>query len=35
MDLLGNPRARKALRGARAGKLSYRTLNLDDENLGL
>jgi PHD/YefM family antitoxin component YafN of YafNO toxin-antitoxin module len=35
MDLLGNPRAMKALRGARAGKLNYRALNLDDENLGL
>jgi PHD/YefM family antitoxin component YafN of YafNO toxin-antitoxin module len=35
MDLLGNPRAMKALRAARAGKARYRVLNLDDENFGL
>ena len=35
MDLLANPKAMRALRAAKAGKLTYRKLNLDDENLGL
>src|SRR2546422_7401501 len=35
MDLLSNPKAMKALRAAKAGKMSYRTLDLDDENFGL
>lgn len=35
MDLLSNPRAMKALRAAKAGKLTYKELDLDDENFGL
>ena len=35
MDLLADPRARRTLRAAKAGRLSYRDLNLDDENFGL
>ena len=35
MDLLANPRAMRTLRAAKAGKLKYQRLNLDDENLGL
>jgi PHD/YefM family antitoxin component YafN of YafNO toxin-antitoxin module len=35
LDLLGNPKAMKVLRAAKAGKLKYRALDLDDENLGL
>ena len=35
MDLLANPKAMRILRAAKAGKLKYRELNLDDENLGL
>jgi PHD/YefM family antitoxin component YafN of YafNO toxin-antitoxin module len=35
MDLLANPKAMRALRAAKAGKLKYRTLDLDDENFGL
>ena len=35
MDLLSNPKAMKILRAAKAGKLSYKRLRLDDENLGL
>ena len=35
MDLLSNPKAMKALRAAKAGKLAYRELDLDDENFGL
>ena len=35
MDLLSNPKAMKILRAARAGKLTYKKLNLDDENFGL
>jgi prevent-host-death family protein len=35
MDLLANPRAMRTLRAAKAAKLKYRTLDLDDENLGL
>jgi prevent-host-death family protein len=34
MDLLGNPRAMKALRAAQAGKATYHELDLDDENFG-
>jgi len=35
MDLLSNPRAMKTLRAAKAGKLTYQELDLDDENFGL
>ena len=35
MDLLSNPRAMKALRAAKAGKLSYKNLDLGDDNFGL
>jgi prevent-host-death family protein len=35
MDLLSNPGAMKTLRAAKAGKLTYRVLDLDDENFGL
>jgi len=35
MDLLSTPRAMKALRAARAGKLAYRVLDLEDEDFGL
>jgi prevent-host-death family protein len=35
MEILSNPKAMKALRGARAGKLKYKELNLADENFGL
>jgi PHD/YefM family antitoxin component YafN of YafNO toxin-antitoxin module len=35
MDLLSNPGAMKALRAAKAGKLTYRELDLDDEDFGL
>lgn len=35
MDLLADPKAMRTLRAAKAGKLKYRTLNLDDEDLGL
>jgi len=35
MELLANPAAMKTLRAARAGKLAYKELDLDDENLGL
>ena len=35
MDLLANPKAMRTLRAAKAGKLKYRRLSLDDENLGL
>ncbi|MEI6395513.1 MAG: type II toxin-antitoxin system Phd/YefM family antitoxin [Verrucomicrobiota bacterium] len=35
MDLLSNPRAMKVLRAAKAGKLSYKNLNLADEDFGL
>jgi prevent-host-death family protein len=35
MDLLSNPKAMKVLRSAKAGRLSYRKLDLDDENFGL
>jgi prevent-host-death family protein len=35
MDLLSNPSAMKTLRAAKAGKLTYRKLDLDDEHFGL
>ena len=35
MDLLSNPRAMKTLRAAKAGKLSYQKLDLNDDHLGL
>ncbi len=35
LDLLANPKAMRTLRAAKAGKLKYRTLNLNDENFGL
>ena len=35
MDLLSNPKAMKTLRAAKAGKLTYQELNLDDEDFGL
>jgi PHD/YefM family antitoxin component YafN of YafNO toxin-antitoxin module len=35
MELLSNPKAMTALRAAKAGKLAYKELNLDDENFGL
>ena len=35
MDLLSSPKAMKTLRAAKAGKLIYRKLDLDDEHFGL
>jgi PHD/YefM family antitoxin component YafN of YafNO toxin-antitoxin module len=35
LDLLSDPKAMKALRSARAGKLKYKELDLESENLGL
>ena len=35
MDLLSNPQAMQVLRAAKAGKLKYKALDLDDENFGL
>jgi PHD/YefM family antitoxin component YafN of YafNO toxin-antitoxin module len=35
MDLLSNPQAMKTLRAAKAGKLSYKNLDLDDESFGV
>ena len=35
MELLAKPEAMKVLRAAKAGKLAYRKLNLNDENFGL
>ena len=35
MELLARPEAMKVLRAAKAGKLAYRKLNLNDENFGL
>ena len=35
MDLLANPKAMRVLRAAKAGKLKYQKLDLEDENLGL
>jgi len=35
MDLLANPTAMRTLRAAKASKLKYRRLNLNDEDFGL
>lgn len=35
MELLSNPKAMKTLRAARAGRLAYKELDLEDENFGL
>jgi PHD/YefM family antitoxin component YafN of YafNO toxin-antitoxin module len=35
LDVLNDPEARKAIRRARDGKVTYQTLDLDDENFGL
>ena len=35
LDLLSNPKAIRALRAAKAGKLNYRKLSLKNEDLGL
>ncbi len=35
LDLLSDAKAMKTLRAAKAGKLSYRELDLDDEDFGL
>jgi PHD/YefM family antitoxin component YafN of YafNO toxin-antitoxin module len=35
MDLLANPNAMSMLRKAKAGKLKYQKLDLDDKNFGL
>ena len=35
MALIADPKARKALADAKAGRLKYTRLDLDDENLGL
>ena len=35
MDLLSKPQAIKTLRAAKSNKLSYKSLDLDDENFGL
>jgi antitoxin YefM len=35
LDLLSNPKAMKVLRAARAGKLRYKRVYLEDEDLGL
>ncbi len=35
LDLLANPKAMKVLHAAKAGRLSYKDLDLEDENLGL
>ena len=35
MELLSNPKAANTLRAAKAGRLAYQELDLDDENLGL
>ena len=35
MDLLASPKAMRTLRAAKAGKLQYQALNLNDENLGV
>jgi len=35
MDVLANPKAMPALRAAKAGKLKYQKLDLNDENFGL
>jgi prevent-host-death family protein len=35
LDLLANPKAMRAIQAARAGRLSYKDLDLTDENFGL
>ena len=35
MDLLADPKAAQTLQKAKAGKLKYQALNLDDEDFGL
>jgi len=35
LDLLSHPKAMKTLRAAKAGKLKYKALDLEDESLGL
>ena len=35
MELLANPKAMKILRAAKSRKLSYKELDLEDENFGL
>lgn len=35
MDLLSKPKAMKILRAAKAGKLAYKKLDLDNEDFGL
>lgn len=35
MDLLANPKAMRTLRAAKAGKLKYQKLDLNDENFGV
>ena len=35
LDLLANPKAIRAIQAARAGRLSYKDLDLTDENFGL
>ncbi len=35
MELLANPKAMKALRAAKTGKVKYRLLDLNDEDFGL
>ena len=35
LDLLSDPKAMKTLRAAREGKLSFKRLDLDDEDFGL
>ncbi len=35
LDLLSDPKAMETLRAAKAGKLKYKELDLEDENLGL
>jgi hypothetical protein len=34
MDLLSNPKAMRVLRAAKAGKLAYKKLDLEDDNFG-
>ena len=35
MDLLANPKAMRTLRAAKAGKLKYQKLDMNDENFGV
>jgi prevent-host-death family protein len=35
LDLLANPKAMRVIQAARAGRLSYKNLDLTDENFGL